>query len=93
MPFHLQAANINKREARTIGIAVDFRRRNKSMESLQENVQRLKEYRSKLILFPKKLSKPRKGDASVRTGMIEFECSNFMFCLLMSICFIYQKFI
>ncbi|XP_064611391.1 large ribosomal subunit protein eL13-like [Liolophura sinensis] len=60
----LKAANINKREARTIGIAVDFRRRNKSMESLQENVQRLKEYRSKLILFPKKLSKPKKGDAS-----------------------------
>ena len=51
--------------ARTIGIAVDYRRRNKSVESLQPNVQRLKEYRSKLIIFPKKQSKPRKGDASV----------------------------
>jgi len=61
----LQAAKIRKREARTIGIAVDYRRRNKSVESLQQNVQRLKEYRAKLILFPKKMSKPRKEDASV----------------------------
>jgi len=61
----LQAAGIKKREARTIGIAVDYRRQNKSVESLQRNVQRLKEYRAKLILFPKKLSKPRKEDASV----------------------------
>merc|ERR1719295_2192168 len=50
--------------ARKIGIAIDYRRRNKSVESLQKNVQRLKEYRSKLILFPKKLSKPHKGDAT-----------------------------
>jgi len=61
----LQAAGIRKREARTIGIAVDYRRQNKSVESLQHNVQRLKEYRAKLILFPKKMSKPRKEDASV----------------------------
>lgn len=61
----MQAAGIRKREARTIGIAVDYRRQNKSVESLQQNVQRLKEYRAKLILFPKKMSKPRKEDASV----------------------------
>jgi large subunit ribosomal protein L13e len=60
----LKNAGIGKREASTIGIAVDFRRRNKSVESLQQNVQRLKEYRSKLILIPKKLSKPKKGDAT-----------------------------
>uniref|UniRef100_A0A1W7R9S6 60S ribosomal protein L13 n=1 Tax=Hadrurus spadix TaxID=141984 RepID=A0A1W7R9S6_9SCOR len=60
----LKAAGIHKREAKTIGIAVDYRRRNKSVESLQQNVQRLKEYRSKLILFPRKASKPRKGDAT-----------------------------
>ena len=40
------------------------RRRNKSVESLQANAQRLKEYKSKLILFPLKAKKPRKGDAS-----------------------------
>ncbi|KAI0615827.1 60S ribosomal protein L13 isoform X2, partial [Pyrenophora tritici-repentis] len=38
--------------------------RNKSTESLQANVQRLKEYRSKLILFPRKPSAPKKGDSS-----------------------------
>merc|ERR1712168_127279 len=60
----IKAAGLNKNFARTIGVAIDYRRRNKSVESLQKNVQRLKEYRSKLILFPKKLSKPHKGDAT-----------------------------
>ncbi|KAL1131099.1 hypothetical protein AAG570_012336 [Ranatra chinensis] len=51
--------------ARSIGIAVDHRRRNKSVESLQLNVQRLKEYRAKLILFPTKHSKKvKKGEAT-----------------------------
>ncbi|PIO33129.1 hypothetical protein AB205_0021640 [Aquarana catesbeiana] len=59
-----QAAGINKKVARTIGISVDHRRRNKSTESLQTNVQRLKEYRSKLIIFPRKPSAPKKGDGS-----------------------------
>ncbi|XP_004704789.1 60S ribosomal protein L13 [Echinops telfairi] len=57
-------AGIHKKVARTIGISVDPRRRNKSTESLQANVQRLKEYRSKLILFPRKPSAPKKGDSS-----------------------------
>jgi len=50
----LKAAGIGKHVARSIGIAVDHRRRNKSVESLQLNAQRLKEYKSKLILFPRK---------------------------------------
>lgn len=61
----MQAAGIHKKTARTIGISVDPRRRNKSTESLQANVQRLKEYRSKLILFPRKASAPKKGDSTV----------------------------
>ncbi|XP_003694362.1 60S ribosomal protein L13 [Apis florea] len=60
----LKASGLNKRFARTIGIAVDPRRRNKSVESLQTNAQRLKEYKSKLILFPLNEKKPKKGDAS-----------------------------
>lgn len=48
----LKAAGLNPRFARTVGIAVDSRRRNKSVESIQVNAQRLKEYKSKLILFP-----------------------------------------
>merc|ERR1739846_54438 len=60
----LKTADISKNMAKTIGICVDHRRRNKSVESLQINAQRLKEYQSKLVLFPIKASKPRKGDAS-----------------------------
>merc|ERR1712098_616509 len=36
----------------------------KSVESLQLNAQRLKEYKSKLILFPLSAKKPRKGEAT-----------------------------
>uniref|UniRef100_A0A8C6R6D3 Large ribosomal subunit protein eL13 n=1 Tax=Nannospalax galili TaxID=1026970 RepID=A0A8C6R6D3_NANGA len=60
----LRVAGIHKKVARTIGISVNPRRRNKSTESLQANVQRLKEYCSKLILFPRKPSAPKKGDSS-----------------------------
>jgi large subunit ribosomal protein L13e len=34
------------------------------MESLAANVARLKEYRARLILFPRKAGKPKKGDSS-----------------------------
>merc|ERR1711976_465240 len=60
----LKAAGINKKQAKTIGISMDHRRSNRSVESLQANVQRLKEYRSKLILFPRKASQPKTGDAT-----------------------------
>ncbi|CAN0510846.1 unnamed protein product [Rangifer tarandus platyrhynchus] len=60
----LRVAGIHKKVARIIGISVDPRRPNKCTESLQANVQRLKEYRSKLILFPRKPSAPKKGDSS-----------------------------
>lgn len=65
----IQGAGLNKHYARTIGIAVDSRRRNKSVESLQVNIERLKEYRSKLILFPlkSKTNKVKKGEATVST--------------------------
>merc|ERR1712222_85261 len=60
----IKAAGLSKKFARTIGIAVDHRRRNKSVESLQLNTQRLKEFKSKMILFPINAKKPRKGDAT-----------------------------
>jgi len=61
----VKGAGLSARFARTIGIAVDHRRHNKSVESLQQNVQRLKEYKSKLILFPiRSTKKLRKGEAS-----------------------------
>nr|ALS04620.1 60S ribosomal protein L13 [Pseudodiaptomus poplesia] len=60
----LKAAGMSKGMAQTVGISVDHRRRNKSVESLQANVQRLKEYKSKLILFPLNSKKPKKGEAT-----------------------------
>lgn len=61
----LKEAGVNRKEARTIGIAVDHRRRNRSAESLQLNVQRLKEYKSKLIVFPRNRAKPKAGDSEL----------------------------
>jgi len=59
----LKEAKIDKHFARTIGIAVDHRRRNKSEKSLRENVQRLKLYKSKLVLFPRHKKTPKKQDS------------------------------
>ena len=44
-----------------MGIAVDHRRRNTNEESLETNVQRLKEYKAKLIVFPRK-TRGKKGE-------------------------------
>jgi large subunit ribosomal protein L13e len=60
----LQAAGIPRLYAPTVGIAVDHRRQNLSEESLAANVERLKEYMSRLIVFPRKSNKPKKGDAT-----------------------------
>ncbi|KAF2075445.1 hypothetical protein CYY_003274 [Polysphondylium violaceum] len=60
----LKAAGLTPSYAKTIGIAVDFRRTNKSQQSLTANAQRLKDYKSKLVLFPKKVAAPKKGEAT-----------------------------
>ncbi|TVY17911.1 60S ribosomal protein L13 [Lachnellula arida] len=60
----LKEAGIPRKLAPTIGISVDPRRQNLSTESLAVNVDRLKAYRARLILFPRKLGKHKSGDAS-----------------------------
>merc|ERR1712127_484761 len=62
----LKEAKLPRLYALSIGIAVDHRRKNRSVESLQRNVARLLEYKSKLILFPKKAGKrgAKKGDST-----------------------------
>ncbi|KAJ1909460.1 60S ribosomal protein L13 [Tieghemiomyces parasiticus] len=55
----IKAAGLNAKYARTIGIAIDHRRTNKSEESLERNVQRLKAYLAKLIVFPLKAQKAK----------------------------------
>jgi large subunit ribosomal protein L13e len=59
----LKEAGIPAKLAPTIGIAVDHRRRNRSLESLQENANRLKAYKANLVLFPRRAGKPKAGDS------------------------------
>lgn len=61
----LRAAGINVHFAPTVGISVDHRRKNRSEEAFRKNVSRLKLYRSKLVVFPRKCGKKLKqGDSS-----------------------------
>lgn len=59
-----KAAGVSPKYAQTVGIAVDHRRTNKCEESLTLNAARLKEYLGRLIVFPRKNNKVRKGDAT-----------------------------
>lgn len=70
----LKAAGLTAKYARTVGIAVDTRRTNRCVESLNKNVARLEEYKSKLIVFPKRRGIVKKGDASKeeRSGASQF---------------------
>ncbi|KZT55953.1 ribosomal protein L13e [Calocera cornea HHB12733] len=60
----LKEAGVSRKVARSVGIAVDHRRRNLSEEGKKLNVERLAAYKSRLIVFPKKSSKPKKGDST-----------------------------
>ncbi|KAI5953600.1 RPL13 [Candida jiufengensis] len=50
----IKAVGLTPKYARTIGISVDHRRQNRSQETFEQNVLRLKEYKSKLVIFDKK---------------------------------------
>ncbi|RXI08167.1 hypothetical protein DVH24_022311 [Malus domestica] len=62
--FAYQSAGIPKKLAPTIGISVDHRRKNRSLEGLQANVQRLKTYKAKLVVFPRRAKHTKAGDSS-----------------------------
>lgn len=57
----LKEAGLSPAFAQTVGIAVDHRRHNKNAETLAANVKRLGDYKAKLILFPRKDNKFKKG--------------------------------
>lgn len=61
---NLQEAGIPRKLAPTIGISVDHRRSNHSQEALTANVARLKAYKARLILFPRKSGQYKKLDSS-----------------------------
>lgn len=75
----LKEAGIGRKEARGVGIAVDHRRRNLSEEGKKTNVERLKAYKTKLIVFPRKTGKPKNGDSSV--GCLIFCSVSYQFVL------------
>ncbi|XP_029655941.1 60S ribosomal protein L13-like [Octopus sinensis] len=52
----LKAVGLNKYYAPTVGISVDYRRKNKSVEGLTANVARLREYLSMLVVKSKNVS-------------------------------------
>jgi len=60
----LKEAGVNHHQALSIGISYDRRRRNRTERSLKINVQRLKEYKNKLVLFPRDNKKPKAGEAT-----------------------------
>jgi large subunit ribosomal protein L13e len=60
----VKAAGFTAAYARTVGIAVDHRRINRSVESMEMNVARLEEYKSKLVVFPKRRGSVKAGDAT-----------------------------
>mmetsp|Transcript_18919 Transcript_18919/g.41436 ORF Transcript_18919/g.41436 Transcript_18919/m.41436 type:complete len:218 (-) Transcript_18919:122-775(-) len=60
----LKEAGIPRKLAPTIGICVDHRRKNRSLESLTDNVKRLKAYKANLVVFPRSAKKPKAGDAT-----------------------------
>jgi len=57
----IKKAGLGAAFARSVGIAVDHRRQNKSVEAFQANVQRLLEYKERLVLFPRTEGKAKKG--------------------------------
>ncbi|KAL6251992.1 60S ribosomal protein L13 [Rhinocladiella similis] len=60
----LKEAGIPRKLAPTIGISVDARRQNTNQETLSANVARLKAYKARLILFPRKSGQHKKLDSS-----------------------------
>ncbi|KAI0348549.1 60S ribosomal protein L13 [Trametopsis cervina] len=60
----LKEAGIGRKAARGVGIVVDHRRRNLSEEGKALNVERLKAYKTRLVVFPRNAKKPKKGDST-----------------------------
>jgi len=60
----LKEAGVSRKTALGLGIVVDHRRRNLSVEGKTINVERLKAYQERLIVFPRKTGKTKKTDSS-----------------------------
>jgi len=71
----LKEAGIPKKLAPTIGICVDHRRKNRSLETLQTNAARLKAYKASLVVFPRRSKKPKAGDATAEELQKADQCT------------------
>jgi large subunit ribosomal protein L13e len=60
----VQAAGLDYRYARTIGISVDLRRQNRNEEAFNANVQRIKDYVSKLVFYDSRQQAKEQGAKS-----------------------------
>merc|ERR1712167_93006 len=71
----IKAVGLGKLEAQSLGIAVDPRRRNRSVNGKQANEQRLREYKANLVVFPRNAKKTKKGwkndSAAAETSVAE----------------------
>jgi len=65
----LKKAGFHVKKAQKLGIAVDHRRRSTNEESLELNVQRLNEYKAKLIVFPRK-TRRKKGEKKMAVDVL-----------------------
>jgi len=63
----IRAAKLGIAFAKSIGISVDHRRKNKSNEAFQLNVKRLTDYKQQLVLFPRHAGKTKKGQVNDAT--------------------------
>lgn len=67
-PAELKAAGYSTKYAQGLGVAVDFRRRNKSEEGFQVNVERLKQYKDQVVILQSK-KKARKDEVAKTTAV------------------------
>ncbi|ORX74165.1 putative ribosomal protein L13 [Linderina pennispora] len=67
----LKAAGLTAKYAATVGIAVDYRRRNRSEESLSANVERLKAYVAKLVVLPRNAKKRSAEDVEAYKNAVQ----------------------
>lgn len=63
------AAGLDYKYARTIGISVDLRRKNTNAEAFNANVDRLKEYQSKITIF-NSMKEAKEANATQHKGVI-----------------------
>lgn len=74
-PAELKAAGYSTKYAQGMGIAVDFRRKNKSEEGFQVNVERLKQYKSQIVVLQSK--KVARKDEVAKTTAVKQTSKDF----------------